>query len=257
MNLPICWDMLKDGSAFHQQRWKLPNSGQLLSNWRIPNFNRKTWWVCISNYYINSLGTLLELRIYQYVPVGLGESLGPFEGWGKERGTLCPLVWGGTPFRWPCAESYPAPLLYWSSRRRWAVGSRSKCYLQNGGDSKVDNVKELSWLVKSAMPLGKIWRVTNIWANMKIWKRQSLFNWSKGHLLISCKCKVLWFCLAEAIKPKKEQQKAACSSFVPNTGVWGASSWFRAGRCREVNWRVERPLISDWTAFMASGWVSR
>lgn len=92
--------------------------------------------------------------------MGLGVSLGPFEGWGRGTDTLCPPVWGGTPVHRPCTGSYPASPLCWSLQRRWAVGSRSERYLQNGEDSRVDDVRGLSAWVKSAVPSGIIWRGT-------------------------------------------------------------------------------------------------
>lgn len=178
---------LKTGVFFTSKNENWP----ILVTWWAINASKKKRHDSISNSYTHRIRTLW-ICTWQYVPGVLGGSLSPFEGWGRERGTLCPLVWGGTPYRWPCAGSFPAPLLYWSSRRRWAVGSRSKRCLQSGKDSKVDNVRELSSLVKAAMPLGVIWRGTNNWTNKKIWSRQSLFNWFKGHLLIYSMLKGLW-----------------------------------------------------------------
>ena len=66
------------------------------------------------------------------VPAVLGVSRGPFAGWGRGTHTLCPLVWGGIPVHRPCAGSCLAPPLCWSLPQRWAVGSHSERYLQNG-----------------------------------------------------------------------------------------------------------------------------
>lgn len=130
---------------------------------------------------------------------------------------------------------------------------------------------------KSGGALGRnLERYKHLHGHNCIWKRQSLFNWI-GAQTFYCHChcfnmprlscyfqQVKWAfvsILLEWLNPKEEKlkwesEKAASSCYVPNTGVLCASSGSMWGCCREVSWSV-RPLISDFRASIASGWVSR
>lgn len=138
----------------------------------------------------------------------------------------------------------------------------------------MDDVRGVSVWVKSAVPSGVIWRRTNI-AQIRLYEKGnrhligskfklpwllSLFQYTA---VISNSSKWAFVSIPlEQLNPKAEglkwiTEKAASSCYVPNTGVLCASSGLFWGCWKEVSRRVERPLISDLTASMASGWVSR
>lgn len=81
----------------------------------------------------------------------------------------------------------------------------------------------------------------------------SLFRTSQMSLCFSISLK--WLNL-EGEELEWPFEKASASCYIPNTGVLYAPSMLMGGCWREVSWCI-RHLISDLTASMASGWMSR
>lgn len=164
-------------------------------------------------------------------PVAPNVSLGPFAGWGRGRGSLCPPVGACTAARWPSAAPYPQPPPSWWERQRWDGGSRSGCCLQKGRNSGA------RWVgVRSPAPSGAICRGTDVYGDQLMKKEPG-----KGQMFI-LPVAVPKCCISfSRFTPQRTRVNSRQGLLTEN---WGAT-WVRRATSPMSDSRVLQVELSD------------